>query len=54
MRGAGVESAVGDSWPAAPAKYLLSVPRLARRGRWEGALEGRASLLSRCWRLKGE
>ena len=54
MRGAGLEGAVGDSWPATPAPSA----QRAYRGPATAASRSRscspASLLSRGWRLKSE
>ena len=54
MRGAGLESAVGDSWPATPAKRSdRSCPASPTRGLGSGSWS-RGSLCPGRWRLKSE
>ena len=53
MRGAGLESAVGDSWPATPAKHSYRSPASSTAASGSRSWS-RASLLPRCWRLRGE
>ena len=54
MRGAGLECAVGDSWPATPAKRSYRRSPASPTGACGSGSWSRASLLSRCWRLKSE
>ena len=56
MRGARFERAVGESWPATPAKlsYGRRASATALSRSWSRAALLSRSLLSRCWRLKSE